>query len=198
MSLRGAVEPPLPTPREKIVTQKAQERVAALAELRNRLEPVLGKSVSSRVKAFRNGDLYVDSTVGAALWSWFVDSLLVNGVAVGLGVTYFVSSSAVDRGTVAVVIAAVLMIVLPLLYGWCYADGRALGARLAGTRSVRVADGGRIGVGKAGWAMLIRTLLLPFIFWVALGEVTDIGEVRVSIDESATRRLREMGITTLG
>lgn len=179
------------------MTQRAQERVAALAELRQRLEPVLGKSVAPRVRAFRNGDLYVDSTVGAALWSWFVDSLLVNGTAVGLGVAYFLSSPG-DRGTIAVVITAAMMIVLPLLYGWCYADGRALGARLAGTRSVRVADGGRIGVGKAGWAMLIRTLLLPFIFWVALGEVTDIGEVRVSIDESATRRLREMGITTLG
>jgi len=175
----------------------SENRASALAALRQRLEPALGKSASQRVKAFRNGGLYVDSTVGAALWSWFVDSVLVNGTAVGVGVLYFVSSSAGDRGTGAVVITVALMIVLPLLYGWCYADGRALGARLAGTRSVRVADGRRIGPWKAGWAMLVRTLLLPFIFWVALGEVTDIGEVRVSIDESATRRLRETGITSI-
>jgi len=181
------------------MTQPVQERDRRLAPLRLSLEPVLGESAAQRVRAFRNGDLYVDSTVGAAVGAWFVDSLIVNGTAVGVGAIYYALSSAADRGISAIAITLALMVVLPFLYGWCYADGRAVGATLAGTRAVRVRDGGRLGRRQAGWAMLIRTLLLPFIFWVALGEVTEVGvgEVRVSIDEAATRRLHETGVTTL-
>jgi hypothetical protein len=183
--------------RTAIAMQRAQGRDSPLSEVRQRLEPVLGPSAARRARAFRNGDLYVDSTIGAALGAWFVDSLIVNGSAIGLGMLYFTLSSAYDKSVGALLIAVVMMIVLPFVYGWCYADGRAAGAMLAGTRSVRLADGGRIGLAKAGWAMLIRTLLLPFIFWVALGEGAEPGEVRVSIDEAATRRLRDSGVTSL-
>lgn len=172
----------------------AVARREALARARERLAPVLGPDAARRLRAFGDGGLYVDSTVAAALGAWIVDSLIVNGTAVALGVTYALASGDPDSAVGAVLITLALLVVLPLVYGWCYGDGRALGARLAGTRSVRKADGARIGLAKAGWAMLIRTLLLPFVFWVALGEETDIGEVRVSIDEAATRRLRESGV----
>lgn len=176
--------------------ENRDSRREALARERERLTPVLGPEAAKRLRTFDDGGLYIDSTVSAALGAWFIDSLVVNGTAVALGVTYLLASGDPDSAVGAVVITLALLVVLPLVYGWCYGDGRALGARVAGTRSVRKSDGGRIGLAKAGWAMLIRTLLLPFVFWVALGGETDIGEVRVSVDEAATRRLRESGIPT--
>jgi hypothetical protein len=78
------------------------------------------------------------------------------------------------------------------LYGWFYGNGRGVGALLTDTRLVRARDGSRVGLAKAGWAMLIRTLLIPLALLGALGGggSVDAGGVRVSIDVPATARLR--------
>lgn len=65
------------------------------------------------------------------------------------------------------------------------------GTLATGTRLVRVKDGSRVGLAKAGWAMLIRTLLMPLLFLAAIGGSADgPGVVRVSIDSKATERLK--------
>jgi hypothetical protein len=89
---------------------------------------------------------------------------------------------------------------VPLLYGMCYRNGRALGAVLTGTQLVRVADGGRIGR-KAPWAMLVRVLMPLLFIGVIVGALGGAGGppggsmVRVSVDARATRQLRDAGIT---
>ncbi|MET9315381.1 hypothetical protein ABZX12_26505 [Kribbella sp. NPDC003505] len=93
----------------------------------------------------------------------------MNGTAIALGALYYVRATDPNKGAGAGVIAIALIVVLPLLYGWLYADGRGIGALLTGTRLVRVKDGSRVGLAKAGWAMLIRTLLMPLAFWAAVG-----------------------------
>jgi hypothetical protein len=106
-----------------------------------------------------------------------------------------------DNGTIALAVIAILFLV-PLLCGLCYRNGRALGAVLTGTQLVRVADGGRIG-GKAPWAMLIRTFLMPLLLIALIMSALAGGgsapgggsEARVSVDARATRRLRAAGIT---
>jgi hypothetical protein len=167
------------------------DRLAAVQSVRDQLKPVLGTSVASRVKAYQDGTLYVESTLSSAFVAWLVDSVLVNGTAIVVGVLYYASSSDLNKAAGAGVIAITLLIVLPLLYGWFYGNGRGVGALLTGTRLVRVKDGSRLGLRKAGWAMLIRTLLLPLAFLAAIGGSTGgPGEVRVSIDVKATDQLR--------
>ncbi len=167
-----------------------QDRLDALKQVQDQLRPVLGESVASRLKTYKNGTLYVEATWSSTLVAWLVDGVLVNGTAIGLGVLYFVSSSVPNKDAGAVVIAFTLIFVLPLLYGWFYGNGRGVGALLAGTRLVRVKDGSRVGLRKAGWAMLIRTLLLPLTFLAALsGSNSSHDEVRVSIDVKANDQL---------
>jgi hypothetical protein len=168
-----------------------QDRSAAVQQIRDQLKPVLGMSVANRVKAYEDGTLYVEATLSSAFAAWLLDSVLVNGTAIALGVLYYVRSSDPNKAAGAGVIAIALLIVLPLLYGWFYGNGRGVGALLTETRLVRVKDGSRIGLGKAGWAMLIRTLLLPLAFLAAIGGSTSgPGEVRVSIDVKASDQLR--------
>jgi hypothetical protein len=87
-----------------------------------------------------------------------------------------------------------------VLYGLCYGNGRALGAVITGTQLVRIKDGGRVG-GKACWAMLVRTLLMPLLFVVVVvgalggGGGSPSGSLaRTSIDPAATRQLHAAGI----
>jgi hypothetical protein len=167
------------------------DRLAAVKHVRDQLKPDLGMSGANRVKAYKNGMLYVEATLSSAFAAWLIDSVLVNGTAIALGVLYYVRSADPNKGAGAGVIAIGLLIVLPLLYGWFYGNGRGVGALLTKTRLVRVQDGSRLGLGKAGWAMLIRTLLLPLAFLAAIGGSTSgPGEVRVSIDVKATDQLQ--------
>jgi hypothetical protein len=168
-----------------------QDRLDAVQQVRDQLKPVLGASVASRVKAYKDGTLFVEATLSSALAAWFVDSVLVNGTAVGLGVLYYVRSTDPNKGAGTGVIALTLLFVLPLLYGWFYGNGRGVGALLTGTQLVRVKDGSRVGLAKAGWAMLIRTLLMPLAFLAAIGGSSDgSGGVRISIDVEGTDQLR--------
>ncbi|MGN8027625.1 hypothetical protein [Microbacterium sp. 22242] len=182
----------------EIPLKPAEEARSALARLRVQLAPLLGDAPAKRLKAHADGSLYVEATVSAAVLAWLIDTVLVDGAAIGLGVLTAARSSDPYAPAGGAVVALLLLVILPLLYGWCYRDGRALGALLAGTRLVRMSDGGRIGLPKAGWAMLIRTLFLPFIFWAALEGTGDVGQVRTSIDENATIRLRNAGHARIG
>ena len=173
------------------------QETTPLAQVRAQVVPLLGARTAKRVRAHTDGSLYVEASVGAALLAWLVDVVLVNTTAVFLGVLYYLRSDDPNKAGGAVVITLALLVLLPFLYGCCYSNGRALGALLTHTRLVRIADGSRIGFAKAGWAMLIRTLFLPFLFWVVIDGASDISEVRCSIDDPATQRLRQAGVTRL-
>ncbi|ONI87653.1 hypothetical protein ALI22I_20745 [Saccharothrix sp. ALI-22-I] len=164
-------------------------------------EHVLGRRTAQRLAAFDNGTLYVQAGDGAQFLTWLVD-FVVFMLGVGLG---FVVMSVVyvqtgfSDGTLTLLMLSWLFTV-PLLYGLCYGNGRALGAVLTGTRLVRIKDGGRVG-GKACWAMLVRTLLLPLLLIaVVVGALGGVGSspsgspARTSIDVDATRRLHAAGI----
>ncbi len=125
--------------------------------------------------------------------------MFVLGVGVGFVVVSGVYVTAdLEDGTLLVCLIAMLFLV-PLLYGTCYRNGRALGAVLTGTQLVRIADGSRIGR-KAPWAMLVR-IMMPLLFignvvgMLSGGGLSDGSTVRVSVDARATRQLRDAGIT---
>ncbi|WP_370934449.1 hypothetical protein [Amycolatopsis sp. cg13] len=165
-----------------------------MARLRTQAEPVLGKGAAARIRAFENGDLYVEARTASTIWAWLVDFLLVTGLSVAAAVAYYFKSYSVDAAVGASVIGIAGLFVLPLLYGWFYGNGRGLGALCNGIRLVRLRDGGRIGLWKAGWAMLIRTLGFVIIaLGVLNGDVTVTNGVRTSIDVRETDRLRAAG-----
>jgi hypothetical protein len=139
--------------------------------------------------------------VGAQFLAWLIDfTVYVLGFAAG-----FVALALVDRAIVlsddTVAVAALsLLLVLPLLYGLCYGNGRALGGVLTGTQLVRSRDGGRIGA-KACWVMLGRTLFMPGLVVALLSTAFATGSAgsagslaRVSIDRAATRQLHAAGL----
>lgn len=168
--------------------------------LRQHVARVLGQDVAGRLCLFDDNTLYVNAPPGRAFLAWLVDALVVWGTAVALGVAYLLSSSAPDAGVGAVVITVVLLLVLPFVYGCCYANGRALGAVLTGTRLVRLRDGGRIGWVRAGGVMLIRVILVPvgLVGMLAGGDFTGGSVRRTSIDDRATAQLWAAGFRRLG
>jgi hypothetical protein len=168
-----------------------------------RAERVLGPRTAKRLATFRDGARYVEARTWAQFLAWLVDFVvIVFGVGVGVVVLAGVDRTAdLDNGTLGLALIAILFLV-PLLYGGlCYRNGRALGAVLTGTQLVRFADGGRIG-GKAPWAMLVRTILVPLLLIVVIvgalaggGTAPGGSTVRVSVDPRAIRQLRAAGIT---
>ncbi|MBN6038307.1 RDD family protein [Amycolatopsis sp. 195334CR] len=143
---------------------------------------------------FEDGKPYVKAGTWRLFLAWLVDFVVfVFGVLAGVVVLSVVDLKAqLDNGVIALGLVAIMFLV-PLLYGLCYRNGRALGAVLTGTRLVRVADGGRIG-GKGPWAMLVRTVLLPLLLVVVIvGALTGGGsapggsQVRISVDDRRGR-----------
>ncbi|HZX06841.1 RDD family protein, partial [Kribbella sp.] len=132
---------------ERRQTAEAYQR--AMTAVREQVKPLLGDHVAKRVKTFDDRTLFVESTVWGAIMAWLIDSVLVNGTALALAVLYGVRSTDPNKAGGAVVIFVLLLIVLPLLYGWFYANGRGIGALLTGTQLVRVKDGSRVGLAKA-------------------------------------------------
>ncbi|MQM26224.1 RDD family protein [Glycomyces albidus] len=144
----------------------------------------------TRIERFGNGVPYVPAR-WTGFFAWLIDFIVfVVGLAAGTAaLAVLAESQRLGGGVVALGLLALLFAV-PMLYGLCYWNGRALGALLTGTRLVRTSDGGRIG-GKAPWAMFIRTVLLPLAVVATLtGGGSPPGTLRrVSIDIAATRRL---------
>ncbi|MBW4718177.1 RDD family protein [Saccharothrix obliqua] len=173
-------------------TSRRDERVTSRMPLREQVAATMGPDVAKRIKTFQNGAYYVEAGRGAVFLAWLVDLFLVFGLSVGAAVAYY--NTSYDAAGASVVFLASL-IAVPLLYGWCYANGRGLGALLAGTRLVRAKDGSRIGLAKGGWAMLVRTLgCLVLLIGALSGAGADGGEIRVSIDDRADARLRATGL----
>ncbi|WP_433167086.1 RDD family protein [Kribbella sp. CA-247076] len=159
------------------------------------LKSVLGPEVAGRIEPFGNGRRYVRAGEWARAMAWLVDFVVVAlGAAVGLVVLALVDRTAnFGNGTLTLALLG-LLIGSPLVYGIFYGNGRALGGLLTGTQLVRLRDGGRLGL-RAPWAMLVRTLLLPFLLaGFLVGSFSGGGSppgsfVRVSLDVDATRRL---------
>ncbi|GAB3712509.1 hypothetical protein GCM10027598_19100 [Amycolatopsis oliviviridis] len=169
--------------------------------LKDRAEQVLGPRAAKRVTVFRDGTSYVEAGAGRQFVAWLVDFVVfLFGVGVGVVIMAVVDRSAnLDDGVLTLAMLAMFFVV-PSLYGVCYGNGRALGAVVAGTRLVRIADGGRIGK-RAAWAMLVRTVLMPLLLLAVLaaaftggGTAPGGSQARVSVDVGATRRLRAAGI----
>ncbi|CCH29638.1 hypothetical protein ABZ816_15180 [Actinosynnema sp. NPDC047251] len=176
-------------------TDEPGSRPRPLKLVRSQASEAVGRGAAERIQAFTDGTLYVEATWGAVILAWLVDFLLVTAIAIGAAAAYYTAAPAyADPAVGAAVIGAAGLVVVPLLYGWFYGGGRGLGALLAGTRLVRIKDGSRVGLAKAGWAMLLRTLGFVIIALGALGgDSTDANQVRVSIDVRATQRLRAAG-----
>lgn len=145
---------------------------------------------ASRVKAFGDGTRYVEAGGWARTFAWLIDAIVVLfGLLIGVGALAALDDALHLGGGMLVLGMAVLLFGVPLLYGLCYTNGRALGALCTGTRLVRLRDGGRIGA-KGPWAMVIRTVLLPLLIIAAvIGGTVDGSFVRTSIDVARTRDL---------
>ncbi|WP_197717142.1 RDD family protein [Glycomyces terrestris] len=150
---------------------------------------------AKQVERFGNGVPYVPAGGWAKCLAWLIDAaVFVLGLLAGAAALAAVDAS---RGLDGAVIALAMIawwLVLPLLYGLCLRNGRALGALWTGTRLVRVSDGGRIGA-KGPWAMFVRLILLPAAIIGALtgGGLSDGTLQRTSIDIARTRRLHAQG-----
>ncbi|MFD1151568.1 RDD family protein [Saccharothrix hoggarensis] len=163
-------------------------------------EAVVGRRLARRLDVFADGTLHVKAGEGARFLAWLVDFVVyLVGVGLGFVVVSVVHIKAQFSDETLVWLLLALMFVVPLLYGMCYGNGRALGAVLIGTQLVRAKDGSRVG-GRAWWAMLLRTLLLPLLIVVLLAVAFAGGPSfggspgRTAIDPAATRRLHAAGI----
>lgn len=164
-------------------------------------EHVLGPRKAKRIATFGNGGLYVRAGTGAQALAWLVDfTVFLFGVGAGVVALSLVDRAVTLSDNFAAGASLSLLVVVPLLYGLCYGNGRALGALLTGTQLVRARDGGRIGL-KACWALLVRTLLMPVLVVVLVVTAFSTGSsdapgslVRTTIDPDATLRLHDAGI----
>ncbi|MEV6693991.1 hypothetical protein AB0M35_21220 [Micromonospora sp. NPDC051196] len=163
-------------------------------------EHAWGRGTAKRVATFDNGTPYVRAGGVAQFLTWFVDATVC---LFGVGVCVVVLALLHDGGQglsidAVTALAISSCFVVPMLYGLCYGNGRALGAVLTGTQLVRARDGGRIGL-KGCWAMVVRTVFMPILFGiVVLSAATGLGVAgslaRTSIDRAATRQLHGAGI----
>lgn len=156
-----------------------------------------GPKVAKRLDTFKDGTFYITAGDLARPLSWLVDFGVFVLLAGGGFVAIAVSIETVSGGAAALIMLG-LLVGVPLLYGLCYGNGRALGAVLTGTRLVRVKNGHRLGVG-ACWAMLVRIVLIPpYLLAITLGQMPSVGSARrISIDDAATRQLHAAGFLRL-
>jgi hypothetical protein len=169
--------------------------------VRNEAVQTVGKQDARRIETFKDGTLYVRASGWQQMGTWVVDFLVyLVGVIIGIvAVSVPYSSGAIDDNQLVLFLIALLFLVPPL-YGMFYGNGRGLGAVLAGTRLVRAADGGRIGL-KGPWAMTTRTVLLPLLMVVLFAGALSGGgfsspggsPVRTGINDRATRLLHAAG-----
>jgi hypothetical protein len=166
------------------------------------IEHVLGAKIAKRLDTYKDGTFYITAGAWARMSAWFVDVLFVVLCAAGGTVALVVAKPETPNSTVGLTTLG-LLVGLPVLYGFFYGNGRALGGMLTGTRLVRVKNGRRIGAG-ACWAMVVRIVLFPLLVcwsfaWAASGAGSGLpgNLTRISIDEEATRRLHAAGFLRL-
>ncbi|MFG2061479.1 RDD family protein [Micromonospora sp. NPDC048871] len=161
-------------------------------------EHAWGPGTSRRVATFTDGTPYLRAGLVGQVLAWLIDAVVC---LFGVGVCVVALALLHDGGQglsidAVAVLALAACFVVPMLYGLCYRNGRALGGVLTGTRLVRVADGGRLGL-TGCWAMVVRTVFLPILLAiVVLSAATGLGMAgsRTSIDRAATRQLRDAGL----
>ncbi|MCX2946742.1 hypothetical protein [Lentzea sp. NEAU-D7] len=167
--------------------------------VKQHVEREFGATTAKRLDTFEDGTFYVTAGGWARLLSWAADFAVYLFCAFAGFVAFVLAtrhSEVSDNAAVLTVLG--LLFGVPVLYGLFFGNGRAVGAVLTGTRLVRVKDGRRIGF-AACWAMLVRTVLFPGLL-IALtvgGTIIDGSLSRISIDDSATRRLRAAGFVRL-
>jgi hypothetical protein len=108
----------------------------------------------------RTGAVAVDIVVGALLWA-LCYLVLVLG------------TSSVTDGSTGVAVAVLLgsFLAAVAVYGLLYGMRRTLGQALFGLRTVRTADGGRVGAWRGIWRMLGGALLVPLVPVLVVGLV---------------------------
>lgn len=74
------------------------------------------------------------------------------------------------------------------LYGLTASYRRSLGQHIIGTRTLRIDNGAVPGFWRAGWMMVLRVILLPFVFAYSLlgGKTFGIKDRHISVDALAT------------
>lgn len=147
----------------------------------------------SRRTTLENGTVVVEARWRAIAGAWLLDCLVLSAPAGA-------ASGAVVAGTsdagAAVAVWLVVWPVAAMLYGFATAHRRSLGQLAAGTRTVRHTDGTVPGFWRAGWVMVVRTVLLPPALVVSVvGIFTGGGDLggetrHLSVDTRATEALR--------
>ena len=167
------------------------------------VEHALGPKIAKRLDTHKDGTFYITAGGWARLLSWLVDVAVVVVCAFTGFVAFALATPDAPDNTAALTMLG-LIAGVPVLYGFFYGNGRAVGGKLTGTRLVRVKNGQRIGVG-ACWAMVVRIVLFPLLLALFLAAAFTGGSgsapgdlTRVSIDEDATRRLHAAGFLRLG
>lgn len=119
--------------------------------------------------------------------AWGLDAVLVFLAALGLYLTLCVTMPAPfpyarELAALAGWPAAAI------IYGFTTAYHRSLGQLAAGTRTLRIDNGGPLGFWRSGWMMALRVLILPaaFIFCLCGGSTFGIKDRHISIDALAT------------
>lgn len=172
-----------------------------LETAKQHVEQAFGPRIAKRLDAFEDGTLHVRAGALAGLLAWLADFVVyLVGAVVAVVALAAAMPDLSDNAIVLVLLG--LLLGVPLVYGLCYGNGRALGAVLTGTRLVRVKNGQRLGA-SASWAMLVRTLLFPLLLVVVLAGAASGGGTapgslrRTSIDDAATQRLHAAGFLRL-
>lgn len=145
-----------------------------------------------KIETFGDGKPYVAAGDLRNFFAWLIDFVVyLFGFVVGFVILAVVDLNKDLDDSVIAIAALSLLVVVPVLYGLFYTNGRGLGAVCTGTQLVRHRDGSRLGA-KGPWAMLVRTVLLPLLIGaVVIGGVGPGGSpVRVNIDVARTRELR--------
>lgn len=143
-----------------------------------------------------NGDVVVEAGFRKLLVAWLVDTV-VAWVVIAALVLGAIAATGPDA------LGGAILVFLPagvFLYGMATGHRRSVGQKLVGTRTVRCADGSVPGFWRAGWVMVVRLVLVPFLLLFTLvallgGDAGDVDGTQrhVSVDVRATERLRAQG-----
>ena len=139
-------------------------------------------------KTLKNGVVVVEARWSSMFAAFVVDGLIVLAIA---GAVFGVMAAAAGPYgdlSAAWIAALVAWPVGAFAYGLTTAHRRSIGQAIAGTRTVRIADGSVPGFWRAGWVMFGRTIGAPIVLLGALsGAMTDTGVAHMSIDVARTR-----------
>jgi hypothetical protein len=137
--------------------------------------------------ALGNGLTVAPARDREVLLAWGLDAVLVVLAALGLYLLLCVTMPA-PFPYAREVAALAGWPAAALVYGFATAYHRSLGQLAAGTRTLRIDNGGALGFWRSGWMMVLRVLILPavFLFCLCGGSTFGIKDRHISIDALAT------------